>query len=95
MTRTKARELAIRLIYAQGALGQTPEDVLDSFFEDEHFESLAGEDALFGEKPDEGSLAYIRGLVSLCAEHREEIDEVLDTHTPVLTEEKDLRYLLY
>ena len=28
-------------------------------------------------------------------EHREEIDEVLDTHTPVLTEEKDLRYLLY
>ena len=23
-------------------------------------------------------------------EHREEIDEVLDTHTPVLTEEKDL-----
>ena len=28
-------------------------------------------------------------------EHCEEIDEVLDTHTPVLTEEKDLRYLLY
>ena len=28
-------------------------------------------------------------------EHCEEIDEVLDTHTPVLIEEKDLRYLLY
>ena len=28
-------------------------------------------------------------------EHHEEIDEMLDTHTPVLTEEKDLRYLLY
>ena len=69
MTRTKARELAIRLIYAQAASDEAPEDLLGGFFEEEHFETLAGEDALFGEKPDEGSLAYIRGLVSLCAEH--------------------------
>ena len=80
MTRTKARELAIRLIYAQAASDEAPEDLLGGFFEEEHFETLAGEDALFGEKPDEGSLAYIRGLVSLCAEHRAEIDAYIEKY---------------
>ena len=49
MTRTKARELAIRLIYAQAASDEAPEDLLGGFFEEEHFETLAGEDALCGE----------------------------------------------
>lgn len=80
MTRTKARELAIRLIYAQAVSDEAPEDLLGGFFEEEHFETLAGEDALFGEKPDEGSLAYIRGLVSLCAEHRAEIDAYIEKY---------------
>lgn len=80
MTRTKARELAIRLIYAQGASGEQPEDLLGGFFEDEHFESLADEDELFGKKPDKESLGYIRTLVSLCAENREEIDTYIEKY---------------
>ena len=80
MTRTKARELAIRLIYAQGASGEQPEDLLGGFFEDEHFASLADEDELFGKKPDEESLGYIRTLVSLCAEHRAEIDAYIEKY---------------
>ena len=80
MTRTKARELAIRLIYAQGASGEQPEDLLGGFFEDEHFASLAGEDELFGKKPDEESLGYIRTLVSLCAANREEIDSYIEKY---------------
>ena len=70
MTRTKARELAIRLIYAQGASGEQPEDLLGGFFEDE----------LFGKKPDEESLGYIRTLVSLCAANREEIDSYIEKY---------------
>ena len=70
MTRTKARELAIRLIYAQGASGEQPEDLLGGFFEDEHFASLA----------DEESLGYIRTLVSLCAANREEIDSYIEKY---------------
>lgn len=80
MTRTKARELAIRLIYAQGASGEQPEDLLGGFFEDEHFASLAGEDELFRKKPDEESLGYIRTLVSLCAVNREEIDSYIEKY---------------
>ncbi len=80
MTRTKARELAIRLIYAQGASGEQPEDLLGGFFEDEHFASLADEDELFGKKPDEESLGYIRTLVSLCAANREEIDSYIEKY---------------
>ena len=80
MTRTKARELAIRLIYAQGASGEQPEDLLGGFFEDEHFASLADEDELFGKKPDEESLGYIRTLVSLCAATREEIDSYIEKY---------------
>lgn len=80
MTRTKARELAIRLIYAQGASGEQPEDLLGGFFEDEHFATLAGEDELFGKKPDEESLGYIHTLVSLCAANREEIDSYIEKY---------------
>ena len=80
MTRTKARELAIRLIYAQGASGEQPEDLLGGFFEDEHFSTLADEDELFGKKPDEESLGYIRTLVSLCAANREEIDSYIEKY---------------
>lgn len=80
MTRTKARELAIRLIYAQGASGEQPEDLLGGFFEDEHFATLAGEDELFGKKPDEESLGYIRTLVSLCAANLEEIDSYIEKY---------------
>lgn len=43
-------------------------------------------DQLVGELKDVNGKKY--GLVF--EEHREEIDEVLDTHTPVLTEDKDL-----
>ena len=80
MTRTKARELAIRLIYAQCASGEQPEDLLGGFFEDEHFATLAGEDELFGKKPDEESLGYIRTLVSLCAANRGEIDSYIEKY---------------
>ena len=54
MTRTKARELAIRLIYAQAA--SDSETLLEDFLEPEHFESLASEDELFSEKPEGASL---------------------------------------
>ena len=80
MTRTKARELAIRLIYAQGASGEQPEDLLGGFFEDEHFATLADEDELFGKKPDEESLGYIRTLVSLCAANHKEIDSYIEKY---------------
>ncbi len=78
MTRTKARELAIRLIYAQAATGA--EDVLADFLEPEHFETLAAEDELFAERPEGASLEYIEKLLCLCRERRAELDAYIEKY---------------
>ena len=74
MTRTNARELAIQLGFAAAATGESPQEVLDRFFDEEHYASLAAEDELYRERPDEAQLAYIRRLTSLTEENRETID---------------------
>ena len=43
MKRTTARELAIQLSFAAAASGVAPEQMLDSFFDREHYESLGAE----------------------------------------------------
>ena len=74
MTRKTAREIAIQLGFAAAATGEEPHELLDRFFEKEHYESLAREDELYAEVPDEKQLAYITRLVTLLDEHRDEID---------------------
>ena len=74
MTRTNARELAIQLGFAAAATGESPQEVLDRFFDEEHYASLAAEDELYRERPNEAQLDYIRRLTSLIEENRETID---------------------
>jgi transcription antitermination factor NusB len=74
MTRTTAREIAIQLCFAASATGEAPRDLLERFFDKEHFESLAAEDELYAQFPDKAQLEYITRLVTLLDEHREEID---------------------
>lgn len=78
MTRTKARELAIRLIYAQAA--SDSDTLLEDFLEPEHFETLATEDELFSERPEGPSLDYIRRLLGLCREKRPELDGYIEKY---------------
>ncbi|NCB52101.1 MAG: transcription antitermination factor NusB [Clostridia bacterium] len=73
MTRTVAREIAVRLLYSLALTGQEPEELLDGFFEDGHFTTLNGEDELFSVPPDRKQMAYIRQVVTLCAEHKAEL----------------------
>lgn len=75
MTRTTAREIAIQLGFAAAATGEAPHEILERFFEKEHYETLAQEDELYAQFPDDKQLAYITRLVTLIDEHREEIDE--------------------
>ncbi len=75
MTRTTAREIAIQLGFAAAATGEEPAELLDRFFEQEHYATLAQEDELFAELPDEAQMAYIRRLVTLIDVHRDEIDD--------------------
>ena len=74
MTRTNARELAIQLGFAAAATGEDPQEILNRFFAEEHYASLAAEDALYQERPDEAQLDYIRRLTTLIAENRDTID---------------------
>lgn len=74
MTRTTAREIAIQLGFAAAATGEKPQELFDRFFEQEHYETLAEEDALYSEYPDKQQLEYIRRLTQGVEEHREEID---------------------
>lgn len=80
MTRTTAREIAIQLGFALSASGEAPEALLDRFFDPEHYASLAQEDALYAQLPDEKQMDYIRRLVTLTHEHRDEIDEQIRSY---------------
>lgn len=81
MTRTNAREIAIRLGFAAAALDAEPEAIFDGFFSEEHYSTLAEEDGLYAEYPDKKQLEYIRRLTSLMAEKRGELDAIIERYS--------------
>ena len=80
MTRTAAREIAILLGFSAAASGETAEETLERFFETEHYASMAEENPLFAELPDEQQMSYIRTLVGLIAERRTELDAYIEKY---------------
>lgn len=80
MTRTTAREIAIQLGFAAAVNGCEPKELIDSFFEESHFASMAEESELYSEFPDEKQLDYIRRLTALMAENRSEIDGFIERY---------------
>ena len=80
MTRTTAREIAIQLGFSAAATGDEPHETLDRFFEKEHYESLAQEDELYSQFPDDRQMEYITRLVTLIDEHRDEIDNEIRSY---------------
>ena len=80
MTRRNARELAIELCYTAFTHDLEPAGVLESFFAEEHYASLAEEDALYAERPDERQMAYIRRLIGAVSEHRAQIDGYIERY---------------
>ena len=80
MTRSSAREIAIQLCFAAAANRREPAEFMDDFFSQEYYESLAAEQELFAEYPDERQMAYIRRLTSLVSERREELDAYIERY---------------
>lgn len=81
MTRTTAREIAVQLSFAAAASAQSAEAVLDSFFEEEHYASLAAEDELYSEYPDKKQLDYIRTLTALIINNADELDGYIERYS--------------
>lgn len=81
MTRTAAREIAIALGFAAASGAQEPEEVFEQFFDEAHYATLAAEDPLFAEYPDEKQMAYIRELFFGVAERRSELDGFIERYS--------------
>ena len=80
MTRTAARELAVQLCFAASSARLDPAELAERFFDPVYFESLAGEQELFQEYPDDKQKEYILRLLTLTTEHREEIDALIERY---------------
>ncbi len=77
MTRKTAREIAVELCFAAAANEIGTEELLDAFFERDHYETLAAENELYAEFPDKKQMAYIRTLTAMSRERTEELDELI------------------
>ena len=80
MTRTTAREIAVQLGFSVVMTEQFAEEVLDEFFEKEHYETLGRENSLFAEYPDDKQMDYIRAVVGLVFTHRVELDAYIEKY---------------
>lgn len=81
MTRSTAREIAIQLGFAASANKIELDELLDIFFSQEHYESLAAEDELFAQRPDKKQMEYIRSLTMLTRENLSEIDGYIERYS--------------
>ena len=80
MTRTVARELAVRLCFSVSENPSDPNEVLLRAFEAEYYSSLKAEDKLYKESPDDVQLEYITRLVTGVFEHSAELDGYIDKY---------------
>ncbi len=80
MTRTTARELALRLCFSLSESGEGPEELLETVFDPEYYETLKSEDEIFAEYPDEAQMRYIKRLVAGVGEHSYELDGYIEKY---------------
>lgn len=80
MTRTTAREIAVHMSYATVMNRRDVREMLESFFDTEYYGTLAAEDEVYAEYPDEKQLAYIHRVAQGVAEHAAELDAYIEKY---------------
>ncbi len=80
MTRTAARELAVRLCFGLSENPGDPEELLSETFNEEYFETLAEEDELYKDFPQKKQLDYVARVVRGVAGHGAELDGYIDKY---------------
>jgi len=81
MTRSAAREIAVRLCFSVSENPTDTQELLAHVFEDEYFSSLAQEDKLYSNQPDAIQLDYITRLVTGISNHAAELDGYIDKYS--------------
>ncbi|MGI5976538.1 MAG: transcription antitermination factor NusB [Candidatus Limivicinus sp.] len=74
MTRKTAREIAVQLCFAASSSGIKASEMMENFFSEEHYSTLAAESELYSELPGKREMDYIRRLTELLTENLSEID---------------------
>ena len=80
MKRTTAREIAVQLGFYASQTEKCVSDILDEFFDEEYFATLAKEDELFAEYPDANSKEYITRLATTMDDYRIQIDKYIEKY---------------
>ena len=80
MTRTNAREIAMRLTFELGFSSETAQALLERELTTERFALLAEEDPLYGDFPNEKQRAYITELVKGVLAHGAELDGYIEKY---------------
>jgi len=80
LTRTAAREIAVRLCFRAGLSGEDAPDMLERFFEPLYYATLREEDRLFSEFPDEAQLRYISDIVLGVCIRRAELEAHIEKY---------------
>ncbi|HIS52048.1 MAG TPA: transcription antitermination factor NusB [Candidatus Onthomonas avicola] len=80
MTRTAARELAVRLAYELGYTDESAETLLSRALDREQYDTLGQEDALYRDYPDEPAERYLRAVVQGVGAHGAELDGYIEKY---------------
>ena len=80
MTRTAAREIAVRLCFSLSENRSDPETTLPLVFGEEYYSTLGTEDELYKDAPDELQLDYITRLVTGVCKHDAELDSYIEKY---------------
>ena len=80
MTRTVAREIAVRLCFSISENPWDPDEYLAFVFGNEYYPTLKAEDKLYKQSPDDRQLDYITRLVTGVFEHSAELDGYIDKY---------------
>ena len=81
MTRTAAREIAIRLCFSMAENPTEPTELLGRVFSKEYYSTLTDEDDLYKDEPDDKQLEYITRIVTGVYEHAAELDGYIDKYS--------------
>lgn len=80
MTRTVAREIAVHLSYELNFTQLSAVELLNDQMTKENFETLAQDEPMYAEFPNEQEQAYIRRVVKGVGEHGYELDQYIEKY---------------
>jgi len=80
MTRSVAREIAVRLCFNISENPTDPDELLSRVFEAEYYSTLKDEDELYKERPNAKQIKYITRLVTGVFNHSAELDGYIDKY---------------